>query len=67
MINAVVRSLEIIGEATKNIPASIRDKYPSIPWKKMAEVRDKMIHEDFDIDIKILWKTIKKDIPYSSH
>ncbi|MEM3387549.1 MAG: DUF86 domain-containing protein [Nitrososphaerales archaeon] len=62
-INAVVRGIEVIGEAAKHIPRSIRDKYPSIPWKKMAGMRDKMIHEYFGVDIKILWKTIKKDIP----
>lgn len=38
-------------------------KYPSIPWKKMAGMRDKLIHEYFGVDVKILWKTIKKDIP----
>ena len=61
-INAVVRSIEIIGEATKNIPASLRNKYSSIPWKKMAGMRDKLIHEYFGIDIKILWTVAKKDI-----
>jgi len=60
-INAVIRSIEVIGEATKNIPKTIRDKYLSIPWKKMAGMRDKMIREYFGVDIKILWKTIKKD------
>lgn len=62
-INAVIRSLEVIGEATKNVPNSIRERYPSIPWKKMAGMRDKMIHEYFGVDLEILWKTIKKDIP----
>jgi len=62
-VNAVIRSIEVIGEAAKNIPKVIRDKYPTIPWKKMAGMRDKMIHEYFGVDIKILWKTIKKDIP----
>ncbi|MEM1586629.1 MAG: DUF86 domain-containing protein [Candidatus Bathyarchaeia archaeon] len=62
-INAVIRSIEVIGEAVKHIPKLIRDKYPSIPWRKMAGMRDKLIHEYFGIDIKILWKTIKKDIP----
>jgi len=62
-INAVIRSIEVIGEAAKNIPKTIKDKYPSIPWKKMAGMRDKMIHEYFGVDIKILGKTIKKDIP----
>jgi len=59
----VIRSIEVIGEAAKHIPKSIRDKYPSIPWRKMAGMRDKLIHEYFGVDIKILWKTIKKDIP----
>jgi len=63
-INAVIRSIEVIGEAAKNIPKKLRDKYPYIPWKKMAGMRDKMIHEYFGVDIKILWKTIKKG--YSS-
>lgn len=62
-INAVIRSIEVIGEATKNIPKSIRDQCPSVPWKKMTGMRDKMIHEYFGVDIEILWKTVKEDIP----
>ena len=62
-INAVIRSIEVIGEAAKNIPKPIRDKYPQVPWKKMAGMRDKMIHEYFGVDIEILWKTVKEDIP----
>ena len=62
-INAVIRSIEVIGEATKRIPKSIRGKYPSIPWKKMAGMRDKMIHEYSGVDVGILWKTMKEDVP----
>lgn len=62
--NAVIRSIEVIGEATKNIPESIKVKYPSVPWKKMAGMRDKMIHEYHRIDFGILWKTVKEDIPF---
>lgn len=62
-INAVVRSIEVIGEATKNLPASLKEKYPNIPWKNMAGMHDKLIHEYFSIDIEILWMVIKKDIP----
>ncbi|MEM1582071.1 MAG: DUF86 domain-containing protein [Candidatus Bathyarchaeia archaeon] len=62
-INAVIRSIEVLGEAAKHIPKSIRDKYPSVPWRKMAGMRDKLIHEYFGVDVKILWKTIKKDVP----
>jgi uncharacterized protein with HEPN domain len=62
-IYAVNRALEIIGEATKNIPASVKNRYPQIPWKKMAGMRDKVIHEYFGVDLKRVWSTIKKDIP----
>jgi len=58
----VIRSIEVIGEATKKLPRSLRSKYPSIPWKKMTGMRNKMIHEYFGIDLEILWKTIKEDI-----
>jgi len=62
-INAVVRSIEVIGEATKKIPQSLRNKYPEIPWKKMTGMRDKLIHEYFGVDIEILWKVAKDEIP----
>ncbi|MEM3426367.1 MAG: DUF86 domain-containing protein [Thermoproteota archaeon] len=62
-INAVIRSIEVIGEAAKKIPMSIRGKYPNIPWRKMSGMRDKMIHEYSGVDIEILWKTIKEDVP----
>jgi len=62
-VNAVIRSIEVIGEATKKIPDSVRDKNPPIPWKKMAGMRDKMIHEYFGIDLEILWKTATEDVP----
>ena len=62
-IYAVNRALEIIGEATKNIPASVKNRYPQIPWKKMAGMRDKVIHEYFGVDLKRVWRTVKKDIP----
>lgn len=62
-VNAVIRSIEVIGEATKKIPDSVRDKNPSIPWKNMAGMRDKMIHEYFGVDLEILWKTATEDVP----
>jgi len=62
-IYAINRALEIIGEATKNIPASVKNRYPQIPWKKMAGMRDKVIHEYFGVDLKRVWRTVKKDIP----
>jgi uncharacterized protein with HEPN domain len=62
-IYAVVRGIEVMGEAAKKIPKTLKDKYREIPWKKMAGMRDKLIHEYFGVDVEILWKTIKDDIP----
>jgi len=62
-INAVVRSIEVIGEATKKISKVLKDKDKQVPWKKMAGMRDKLIHEYFGVDVEILWKTVKNDIP----
>lgn len=62
-IYAVVRGIEIIGEATKHIPKSIRNKYPEVPWKDMAGMRDKVIHEYFAVDLKVVWKTATRHLP----
>ena len=62
-IYAVIRALEIIGEAVKNIPTQIKRKYPYIPWKEMAGMRDKLIHAYFGVLPERIWETIKKDIP----
>ena len=61
--DAVVRELEIIGEATKNIPDSFRKEYPEIPWKKIAGLRDIIIHTYFEVDLDITWGIIKNDLP----
>jgi uncharacterized protein with HEPN domain len=61
---AVVRSLEVIGEASKNIPESVKVKFPDVPWKDMAGMRDKVIHYYFGIDYNVVWKTIKEDVPF---
>jgi uncharacterized protein with HEPN domain len=61
--DAVVRNLEIIGEAAKNIPVDIKEKYPEVNWKEMAGMRDKLIHEYFGVSNVIVWETIKNDIP----
>jgi len=61
--SAVVRELEIIGEATKNIPKEIRVKYKEIPWSDIAKMRDKIIHSYFGVDYGIVWKAIKGRLP----
>ncbi len=61
-VNAVIRSLEIIGEATKKIPDSIRIEHKDEPWKEIAGMRDKLIHEYFGVDIQLVWITIQEDI-----
>jgi len=62
-IYAVIRAIEIIGEAAKKIPDEIKRDYPQIPWKEMAGMRDKLIHEYSGVDLKRVWDTVKKDIP----
>ena len=62
-IDAVVRNCEIIGEAAKNIPEEIKQQYSQIPWKVMAGMRDKLIHEYFGINLNVVWETITEDLP----
>ena len=58
--SAIIRKFEIIGEATKNIPKSIKEKYPNIPWKEMAGFRNKLIHFYFSIKYELVWDAIIK-------
>ena len=62
-IYAVVRAIEIIGEAVRNIPKDLRDTYPEIPWREIVGTRDKLIHEYFGVDMNVVWKTIQDDFP----
>lgn len=60
---AVVRAIEIVGEAVKHIPQDFRREFTDIPWRDMAGMRDVLIHEYFGIDLETVWKTVKEDIP----
>lgn len=62
-IYAVIRSLEIVGEATKKVPSSVREKFPAIPWKSLAGMRNKLIHDYFGFSAEVVWKTVTEDIP----
>ena len=62
-VNAVIRSLEVMGEAAKKIPSEMRNRYPEIPWKYIAGMRDKLIHEYHGVDLEIVWEVIEKEIP----
>jgi uncharacterized protein len=62
-IDAVVRNISVIGEAVNYISVEIKSKYTQIPWREIADMRNKTIHEYFGIDLDILWKTVKEDLP----
>ncbi len=62
-IYAVIRALEIIGEATKNLPDSLKEEHPEVPWRKMTGTRDKVIHDYFGVDLEVIWITITRNIP----
>jgi uncharacterized protein with HEPN domain len=62
-LNAIIRSVEVIGEAVRNISFSLKEQNSEIPWKKIIGTRDMLIHHYFGIDVEALWKIINEDIP----
>ncbi len=61
--SAVIRKLEVIGEAVKHVPEDVRQGYPQVPWKEMAGMRDKLIHFYFGVDYSLVWRTITERVP----
>ena len=60
---AVIRALEVIGEAARHIPAEFRLKYPQVQWRGMTGMRDKVIHDYFGVDASVVWRTVREDLP----
>ena len=60
---AVLRALEIVGEAAKKVPAEFRASHTEIPWREIAGTRDKLTHEYFGVNLPVVWKTVKEDLP----
>jgi len=60
---AVLRGLEIVGEATKNLSKELKTRHPEVPWKDIAGMRDKLIHEYFGVNLELVWETIKNKLP----
>jgi len=61
--DAVMRNLEIIGEAAKHIPAEVRAQHPAVDWRRIAGLRDVVVHEYFGVDIEIVWDVVTREVP----
>ncbi|MDD2762803.1 MAG: DUF86 domain-containing protein [Opitutaceae bacterium] len=60
---AVIRALEVIGEAARKVPPELRARYPEIPWRGMTGMRDKVIHDYFGVDASVVWRTVREELP----
>lgn len=60
---AVVRALEIIGEASKRISQPVRDQFPTLPWRSISGMRDKLIHDYVNVNLEVVWRTVTEDLP----
>ncbi|MCX6640269.1 MAG: DUF86 domain-containing protein [bacterium] len=63
LVLALLKSVEIIGEAATRVSEEVQESHPNIPWKEIIAMRNRLIHVYFDINLEILWKTVKEDIP----
>ena len=62
-VYAVVRALEIIGEASRHVPRAVQHDYPQVPWQQMLSMRNLVVHEYFGVDLEVLWETVQEDLP----
>lgn len=60
---AVIRALEVVGEAARHIPVEFRASHPEVPWRGMTGMRDKVIHDYFGVDAAVVWRTVQEDLP----
>lgn len=61
--DAVVRNLEVVGEATKQVPDSLRERAPELSWREMAGMRDKLIHDYLGVDLNLVWDVVASELP----
>ena len=59
----MIRALEVIGEAARHIPGTLREKYADVPWEDMVGMRSKLIHDYFGVDLNVVWRTVHEDLP----